>query len=173
MPGSRSTDRCPWAGTLKQPVGDLVAAVLPGRVRISKPYVDIQTAHQLWVARQLRASVLSQTGAYGFVRLLQLAIEAIQRSLSCTSTHPAEDHKTRLYFNQCPYTGAVESPLYHIVFPGLGTSHCCTSSGRCTIRNCSGTHVRLAAVVRRRPSVGLLCRRTSTSSSFSLPRGWA
>ena len=54
----------------KQSVGVLVAAGLPWLVRISKSHVDIQTVHQLWVARQLRASVVGQTGAHGFWQLL-------------------------------------------------------------------------------------------------------
>lgn len=50
----------------------------------------------------------------------------------------------------------LKAPLIKSPAQWPGTSRCCTSSGRCAIRNCSGTHVRLAAGVRRRPRVGLL-----------------
>lgn len=100
-----------------QSVGFLVPATLPRRVWIRKPHVDIQGVHQLWGARQLRASVIGQTSTREFGQLLHLATETLRWRFSCASVHPAKDHKRRLSFDRFPYAGAVESPLDQIAFP--------------------------------------------------------
>jgi len=89
-------------------------------LRQSKPTRGLRrttAAKRTWVARQLRASVVGQTGTHGFGQLLQLATEALQYRFSCASVHLAKDHKTRLSFDQFPYAGAVESPLDQVAFP--------------------------------------------------------
>lgn len=104
----------------QQSVGVLVAAALPGGMRIGEPDVELEPLGEFTMTGHLGTAVIGQALAQEGGQFAQLTAEALKGILGRAAFHLAEHDKARVALDQGAHGRAVEGAFDEVAFPVTG-----------------------------------------------------